>query len=483
MIATERYFFRLDDIAPEMDFVKFERLKNIFAKFSIRPLIAVIPQNLDPKIQYSDPREDFWKLVLDLKKLGWLIAQHGFEHKFETQDGGILGLHKRSEFAGLPFEIQKEKISKGLKILREKGIEAEIFVAPAHSFDEKTLEALAANGIKILSDGIALYPFKRRGVLWLPQITWQPRRFPLGLLTFVLHHNTMTERDFERLEEFIRAHRQRIGNFSDLVLWYQKRNGLVIFLSAVANFIFRPLWKLAFRIKSKSAYQAGNLEYTDAEAYDKRGESSILENYVLSLWQPFLKNKVRELSKGKVILDWGCGTGEYASAARQARKIYCLDISEAMLKRAKEKLKDLGQAEFICGSGFNKEIPAGIADLVLTIGVWEYVVEQKLFEELKRLTKPGSLVLVVSPNIYNQLNFLRSLASFKLKALRPGFIRKLFSDDFRLVEKASFGMVGWFPKKLQFLVRPFWRLTDWFWKPLQPYLPLGINIYYLFERK
>lgn len=230
-------------------------------------------------------------------------------------------------------------------------------------------------------------------------------------------------------------------------------------------------------------YQDSNSKYTDAEAYDLRAESSVLEKYVLGLWRPFLKNKIQKLSGGKTIVDWGCGTGEYVLAAKEAKKIYCLDISEIMLKKAKEKLKNFNQTEFIHGSGFENEIPSGIADLVLTIGVWEYVEPEKLFWEIERLTHKGGFVIVVFPNIYNDLNWMRSIVNSRQVALRPGFVKNLFKKDFRLVESASFGAVSWFPKKLQFLAFPVWKFCDFIWAPFQKFLPLGINIYYLFERK
>ena len=240
-------------------------------------------------------------------------------------------------------------------------------------------------------------------------------------------------------------------------------------------------------------YQNKDLKYIDAAAYDKRGESSILEKYVLDLWQPFLKNKIEELSANKIIIDWGCGTGEYALATKNAQKIYCIDISDIMLASAREKLKYFNKIEFILGSGFNKEIPGGIGELVLTIGVWEYVDPIKLFEEVKRLTKRGSLVLAVFPNIYNDLNWMRSFVKMspfggspegrKKIALRPGFIKNLFKRDFTLIESASFGNVSFAPKQMQFLALPVWKFSDRLWRPFQKFLPLGINVYYLFERK
>ncbi len=230
-------------------------------------------------------------------------------------------------------------------------------------------------------------------------------------------------------------------------------------------------------------YQNKKLEYTNADAYDKRGESSVIEKYVLGLWQPFLKNKISEYSRDKIVIDWGCGTGEYTLAAKMAKKIYCIDISNIMLEKAKEKLKYFSQVKFIHGSGFNKEVTDGIGEVILTIGVWEYVDQKKLFEEVKRLTKSGSLVLVVFPNIYNDLNLIRSFVKMKMVALRPGFIRRLFQEDFKLVESASFGMASLSPKSAGSLFVPLWKFCDFIWRPFQKILPLGVNVYYLFKRK
>lgn len=230
-------------------------------------------------------------------------------------------------------------------------------------------------------------------------------------------------------------------------------------------------------------YQNKNLKYINASAYDKREESSILEKYVLGLWQPFLKNKIMKLSTGRIVIDWGCGTGEFALAAKNAKKIYCIDISDIMLKRAKEKLKDFNQVEFVHGSGFNNKIPSGAGELILTIGVWEYVDPTKLFEEIKRLTKKSGLVLVVFPNIYNDLNLTRSVFKMKKVAPQPRLVKKLFKHDFKLIESASFGNVSFVPKRMQFLALPLWKFCDRLWAPFQKFLPLGVNVYYLFERK
>ena len=229
------------------------------------------------------------------------------------------------------------------------------------------------------------------------------------------------------------------------------------------------------------AYQNKNFKYVDAKAYDKRGELSVLENYVLSLWQLFLKNKILGLSGGKIVADLGCGTCEYTQAAAKAKKIYAVDISEPMLKICREKLKDFSQVEIINSPVSDINLPS--IDLVITIGVWEYIDQFALFDKIKEITYRGSKAIVVFPNIYNRLNMARTVRHMKMVGLRPGFIKKLFKNDFIFLESASFGMVSWFPKKLQFLALPIWKFGDWLWKPFQKFLPLGINVYYLFERK
>jgi len=229
-------------------------------------------------------------------------------------------------------------------------------------------------------------------------------------------------------------------------------------------------------------YQNKNFEYIDAEEYDRRAENSVLENYVLGLWQPFLKEKIKNLSIGKVIVDFGCGTGEYAQAAVAAKKIYAVDVSESMLKVCREKLKNFPQAEIIQSSiqDFNIAEPA---ELIITIGVWEYINPRDLYVKIKEITRHGSKIIVVFPNIYNDLNWMRSLGRMKMIAQRPGFIKKLFENDFTLLESASFGVVSWVPKKIQFLVSPLWKFYDLIWRPFQKLFPLGVNVYYLFERK
>ena len=49
---------RLDDISPGMDMGKFRRFKRLLDEYHIKPLIGVVPENLDPKLDsYRDEEE------------------------------------------------------------------------------------------------------------------------------------------------------------------------------------------------------------------------------------------------------------------------------------------------------------------------------------------------------------------------------------------------------------------------------------------
>ncbi len=243
-----RYFFRVDDIAPNMNWDNFNFLVSIFKKHNIKPLLAVIPDNKDPKLLGYPTNPNFWGFINELKQSGWIIAQHGWQH-LPKGGGGILGIHNSGEFGGLDFEFQGAMIASGKEIIKTNLINPEIFVAPRHSFDKNTIKALKINGFNFISDGIALYPFKKWGLVWLPQILWRPRKGLFGMITVAFHPNTMTDKDFNDLEEFIGENIKKIGDFSELMSWYNRQNIIKKSLTFLINQPFKLFWYLVFIIK------------------------------------------------------------------------------------------------------------------------------------------------------------------------------------------------------------------------------------------
>ena len=79
--------------------------------------------------KYSED-SNFWiGRVKSWKEKNWTLALHGYEHVFVTEDAGINPVNKKSEFAGLSLEEQREKIRNGIEVLRKYGIEPNVFFA------------------------------------------------------------------------------------------------------------------------------------------------------------------------------------------------------------------------------------------------------------------------------------------------------------------------------------------------------------------
>lgn len=156
-----KYLIRLDDACSQMNKSRWQRMEAILDKYEIKPMVGIIPNNEDP-VTCIDPIDpNFVVKALNWQKKGWAIALHGYNHICTTTIGGINPVHKRSEFAGISLSEQKEKISKGYKILVDMGLIPQYFFAPSHTFDRNTLKALAEEtSIRIISDTIALYPYR-----------------------------------------------------------------------------------------------------------------------------------------------------------------------------------------------------------------------------------------------------------------------------------------------------------------------------------
>ena len=168
--------------------------------FLILPILAVVPDNRDPKLRVDEPHPHFWEEVRKWQSWGWTIGLHGYQHAYVTTDAGCMGINRYSEFAGLPASEQREKLRRGIAIFRKEGITPDLWIAPAHSFDTHTLEALQAEGVDVVSDGFFPAPGRdRRGIFWAPQQMWWFANRRRGVWTVCLHHNEWTQ---ARLEQF-----------------------------------------------------------------------------------------------------------------------------------------------------------------------------------------------------------------------------------------------------------------------------------------
>lgn len=203
---------RLDDITPDMNWERFEKVKEILDNYNIKPLIGVVPNNQDETLSVRSEKEGYWGYLKQLQQQGWAIAQHGYEHCYTTKNSGLLGINSFSEFAGLPYEEQYEKLSEGKKLLEQEGIHTNIFMAPGHTYDDNTLVALEKLGFRYVTDGLSKSPYRYKNIIFLPCRLTSNYRIK-GMDTICLHTNHMSEQGREELEQFIRLHRDMIADY------------------------------------------------------------------------------------------------------------------------------------------------------------------------------------------------------------------------------------------------------------------------------
>jgi predicted deacetylase len=201
-----RYLLRFDDLCPTVSRARWERFPPLIAGFGIRPILAVIPDNRDYSLQVAPPDPEFWARMRAMQEAGATIAMHGYQHLCESHGRSLLGLHRRSEFAGVAEGAQRQWMRAGLEILRGQGLDPKLWVAPRHGFDRTTLRVLREQGILALSDGFARVPFRRGGVVWIPQQLWAPVEKTEGLWTICIHPNTAHDSQVAELQSFVRAH-------------------------------------------------------------------------------------------------------------------------------------------------------------------------------------------------------------------------------------------------------------------------------------
>lgn len=217
-----KYLIRLDDACPTMDAKKWQSMEDLLDKYGIKPMVGIIPHNEDPQTIKNAPDSRFWEKVANWESKGWALALHGYNHVFSS-DGGMQGLNPfwaRSEFAGLPLDVQKKKIREGIAILRNHNIDPKYFYAPGHTYDGNTLNALfSESNIRIISDTIATNPYKEGEFVFIPQIGGHCSEMKLsGVWTFCFHPNSITDTQFNALEAFLIKHKGEFISFGDIDL-------------------------------------------------------------------------------------------------------------------------------------------------------------------------------------------------------------------------------------------------------------------------
>lgn len=244
-----KYLLRFDDITPEMNWNNFDEFRTLLVRKNIKPIIGVVPDNRDPKLKVDEVNPNFWSIIQQLQEYGWEVAQHGYHHLYQTQDGGLLGLSNKSEFAGISFEDQVEMLQKGREILTDMGLHTRLFMAPSHSFDLNTLSALEQLSFLGITDGYGLFPYRMKNLLVIPQLYATPRHFGFGVYTICIHLNSLTQKELDEQLRFIENNAHKIISVDEAILLENNTFWNRVFSALVLKFIRYTKQKINYMLR------------------------------------------------------------------------------------------------------------------------------------------------------------------------------------------------------------------------------------------
>tara|TARA_B100000767_G_scaffold111259_1_gene106381 strand:+ start:1453 stop:2217 length:765 start_codon:yes stop_codon:yes gene_type:complete len=210
---------RMDDIAENMNWKFMDKCELLFDKFNIKPLLGVIPENKDPELLKYPKNSDFWNRVVAWKNKGWEISMHGYTHLYEkkTNKKDIFNYGGRSEFYGLDYQTQLNKIRLGLEKFKNKNISIRSFFAPNHTYDLNTLKALKDSDIQIIIDGYGLFPYRDFDLLFIPQLFYKEIVLPFGIQSTQMHINYWDEEYLNNFEDFINKNYNKVVDLNYII--------------------------------------------------------------------------------------------------------------------------------------------------------------------------------------------------------------------------------------------------------------------------
>ncbi|MEO5357084.1 MAG: class I SAM-dependent methyltransferase [Nitrospirae bacterium YQR-1] len=161
------------------------------------------------------------------------------------------------------------------------------------------------------------------------------------------------------------------------------------------------------------------------------------------------------LPSGSLVLDFGCGSGDLTNCLLEAGfQMHGYDLSEMMIKRARERYESSGIIFTCSGADFTQKLPYddGTFDAVTASSVFEYIEDPvSYFKEIFRLLKPGGFFILTVPDnrhterikekkkvkFYN-----KKIISYFIKFL-PDIITKRLNTDFYRISKTRPEIETW----------------------------------------
>ena len=236
-----KLLIRIDDVAENMNWKYMDKCEQLFDEISVKPLLGVIPLNEDPDLKKFEINKSFWKKIENWQKKGWEITMHGCNHLYTqvSDKRDVFNYGGNSEFYGLGYSQQLEKINLGLNEFKKRNINVRSFFAPNHIYDQNTLKALKNSNIEIVIDGYGLFPFQKEGILFVPQLFYKEIFLPFGIQSTQIHLNNWDDEYFKNFKNFLIKEQNNITDLDYIISIYNENS-----IKKVTNYIVEKTIKV-----------------------------------------------------------------------------------------------------------------------------------------------------------------------------------------------------------------------------------------------
>lgn len=283
--------FRYDDYSSRSPTELEKKVFQDFARLRFHLTVGIVPyivsrDEWDPSFQELIPLSEDKIFLLQTFMHSRVVAPalHGYSHQTAKKDLSGVG----SEFKGLSYPDQLQRIGKGKKYLEDRlGQNIGIFIPPWNIYDQNTLKVAEKLGVLTFSAGLYSTPDKSSGLNFLPAtVDLSDLRSTLedvarsscsSCVVVVLFHPY----DFREIDE------------DRGMLSYQQFQGLMEWVSGQKDVVVAPLDEIAAAddfnavlfAKNRSYYQSKRLLFPSVASHFKLINGAYLSSSALSRLQ------------------------------------------------------------------------------------------------------------------------------------------------------------------------------------------------------
>ena len=199
------------------------------------------------------------------------------------------------------------------------------------------------------------------------------------------------------------------------------------------------IWMIAILLPAQVAEQA-NSGYRTPEARSQVAESLGKESRIEDL-KPTELIAAIGIKPGMTVVDLGTGIGAFlpylSEAVGPQGRVIAEDIFPDFLEKAKQRARDKGlkNVEFVLGSDADPKLPAGAADVVLTIDVYHHFdYPDKMLAAIGKALKPGGRFVIT--DMHKSATAMpngRALQHIRLSA--DDVVKEVESNGWRLITR------------------------------------------------